>query len=49
MLIDSCMISRFWGWGGEDDDLFARLKIKGYTPNRIANIVGRFKVRNLIV
>jgi len=37
------MSNRFWGWGGEDDDLFARLKIKGYTPTHIANNVGRFK------
>ena len=42
------MIYRFWGWGGEDDDLFARLKIKGYKANRIANNFGRFKVPNLI-
>ena len=42
------MISRFWGWGGEDDDLFRRLKIKGYTPSRIEDNFGRFMVRNLI-
>ena len=42
------IIFRFWGWGGEDNDLFARLKIKGYTTNSIEDNFGRFMVRNLI-
>ena len=42
------IIFRFWGWGGEDDDLFARLNIKGYKPKSIEDNFGRFMVRNLI-
>ena len=36
------------GWGGENDDLFIRLKTKDYTPTCIEDDFGRFMVRNLI-
>ena len=37
-------IYRYWGWGGEDDDLFARLMEMGYHPTHLSGDIGRFKV-----
>ena len=36
---------RYWGWGGEDDDLFKRVKFKNLTINYLDSTIGRFKVR----
>jgi len=36
------MSNLFWGWGGEDDDLFARIKKRGYKLTRPAMQIGRY-------
>ena len=36
---------RYWGWGAEDDDIFARLRYKGFHPQQLRGALGRFKVR----
>ena len=36
---------RYWGWGGEDDDLFARLKGSGLNPQHLYGKSGTFRVR----
>ena len=38
---------RFWGWGGEDDDLFKRVKTEKLTIFRENQELGRFKARKL--
>ena len=35
---------RFWGWGGEDDDLFYRILAQHLPFYREKNKLGRFKV-----
>eukprot|EP00795_Rhopilema_esculentum_P013740 gene13740-4661_t len=32
----------FWGWGGEDDDLFARIRAKGFHLTRPPMTIGRY-------
>ena len=39
-----CKNFRFWGWGGEDDDLFQRVKTKTLNITLISPNLGRFKV-----
>ena len=39
-----CKDFRFWGWGGEDDDLFYRVKTKTLNITLISPNLGRFKV-----
>ncbi|KAL9965112.1 hypothetical protein ACROYT_G028865 [Oculina patagonica] len=36
--------NEFWGWGGEDDDLFRRITAKGLKLKRPAMQVGRYKM-----
>ena len=38
-------VFRYWGWGGEDDDLFARLKGSGLNPQHLSGKSGTFRVR----
>ena len=38
------LLFRYWGWGGEDDDFFARLKHQGLTPQLLSGERGRYKV-----
>ena len=38
------LLFRFWGWGGEDDDLFTRVKTEKLTIFRENQELGRFKV-----
>ncbi|KAJ1123151.1 hypothetical protein NDU88_001624 [Pleurodeles waltl] len=33
----------FWGWGGEDDDLWNRVKYAGYSVTRPARDLGKYK------
>lgn len=37
---------RFWGWGGEDDDIFRRLERKNLEIIRENSTIGRFQVGN---
>ena len=39
-----CINLRYWGWGGEDDDIFNRLRYKGFHPKHLKGRLGRFKV-----
>lgn len=34
--------NRFWGWGGEDDDLYARIMKKQLSLTRPAQMIGRY-------
>lgn len=34
--------NRYWGWGGEDDDVLMRLRRRGYTMVRESVRVGRY-------
>lgn len=34
--------NEFWGWGGEDDDLFKRVRHEGLTISRYPPEVGRY-------
>jgi len=36
------MSNLFWGWGGEDDDLYCRIKRRGYELTRPAMQIGRY-------
>ena len=36
--------NRFWGWGGEDDDLYLRVRSVGLKIFRLPSQIGRFKV-----
>lgn len=36
--------NRFWGWGGEDDDMYSRVTSVGLQINRLPQEIGRFKV-----
>ena len=38
------LLFRFWGWGGEDDDLFTRVKTEKLTIFRENQELGRFQV-----
>jgi len=40
--------SRYWGWGGEDDDLYERCKLKNLDPKQLVLKIGRFKVIKII-
>nr|CAB3224892.1 beta-1,4-galactosyltransferase 6-like [Phallusia mammillata] len=35
--------NQFWGWGGEDDDFYARIKHHGYNISRPPNNYGRYQ------
>ena len=35
---------RYWGWGGEDDDIYARLRKQKFSPHHIEGKEGRYKV-----
>ena len=43
-LIKIQLCSRFWGWGGEDDELFSRLNHKNLSVLKLSRDLGRFKV-----
>ena len=43
------ILYRFWGWGGEDDDLYNRLLLRKHKPKRLPGKLGRFKVSKSIV
>ena len=43
------LLFRFWGWGGEDDDLFKRVKNEKLTIFRESQELGRFKVINYFI
>jgi len=32
----------FWGWGGEDDDLYARIRARGFKLTRPSMMIGRY-------
>ncbi|KAI0240674.1 Beta-1,4-galactosyltransferase 3 [Lamellibrachia satsuma] len=34
----------YWGWGGEDDDMFTRIEGAGYVVTRPSNHIGRYKM-----
>ncbi|XP_062864322.1 beta-1,4-galactosyltransferase 1 [Trichomycterus rosablanca] len=36
--------NNFWGWGGEDDDIYNRLSYRGMTISRPAGAIGRCKM-----
>ncbi|CAB4035829.1 beta-1,4-N-acetylgalactosaminyltransferase bre-4-like, partial [Paramuricea clavata] len=36
--------NQFWGWGGEDDDLYRRITAKGFKLTRPGMAVGRYKM-----
>ena len=36
--------NHFWGWGGEDDDLYRRITAKGFKLTRPGMSVGRYKM-----
>ncbi|CAH1801206.1 unnamed protein product [Owenia fusiformis] len=36
--------NEFWGWGGEDDDLFLRINEAGYIIQRPSSNIGRYKM-----
>lgn len=36
------MSNLYWGWGGEDDDLYERIKAKGYKLTRPSLKIGRY-------
>lgn len=36
--------NNYWGWGGEDDDIFNRLSSKGMTISRPSGAVGKCKM-----
>lgn len=36
--------NQFWGWGGEDDDLYRRITAKGFKLTRPGMTVGRYKM-----
>ena len=46
-LIHELNIYSYWGWGGEDDDLYRRLKAKSQRPMHLPEKHGRYKVRIL--
>ena len=33
----------FWGWGGEDDELYMRLKKKGFEPTNLSINQGMYR------
>ena len=39
------LYNRYWGWGGEDDDLYKRITSKGLKINYLNETIGRFKVQ----
>ncbi|XP_063106354.1 beta-1,4-galactosyltransferase 1-like [Cavia porcellus] len=36
--------NNYWGWGGEDDDIFNRLSLKGMSVSRPNAVVGRYRM-----
>ncbi|WKY12170.1 hypothetical protein Q1695_003614 [Nippostrongylus brasiliensis] len=36
--------NRYWGWGGEDDDMFTRIKEAGYLIDRYNTSIARYKM-----
>ena len=36
---------RYWGWGGEDDEIYRRLKLHEIEINYLDSAIGRFKVQ----
>ena len=34
---------RFWGWGGEDDDFYRRMKSKGLKPTALSPEQGKYQ------
>ncbi|XP_047206033.1 beta-1,4-galactosyltransferase 1-like [Girardinichthys multiradiatus] len=34
----------FWGWGGEDDDLYQRIVFRGMSISRPDSVIGRYKM-----
>ena len=44
MKMNETILYRYWGWGGEDDDLYARLVLRKQNPKMLPEKLGRFKV-----
>ena len=38
------VLSSFWGWGGEDDDLYYRVRNRKLNVTKLSPNLGRFKV-----
>ena len=36
-------LNRFWGWGGEDDDFYHRVKSKGLRPTHLWPAKGKYQ------
>ena len=36
--------NKYWGWGAEDDNLFKRIRTKGFSLTRSSEEVGRYKM-----
>ncbi|VDK81325.1 unnamed protein product [Cylicostephanus goldi] len=36
--------NRYWGWGGEDDDLYTRTYLAGYDVERYNKTIARYKM-----
>ncbi|CAJ0588796.1 unnamed protein product, partial [Cylicocyclus nassatus] len=34
--------NRYWGWGGEDDDIYTRTYLAGYRVERYNNTIARY-------
>ena len=47
ILVCASNIYRYWGWGGEDDDFYNRLKEKKQGPIHLSGKQGKYKVRIL--
>ena len=43
-LINVNVLSSFWGWGGEDDDLYYRVRNRKLNITKLSPNLGRFKV-----
>ena len=44
VLINVNVLSSFWGWGGEDDDLYYRVRNRKLNVTKLSSNLGRFKV-----
>jgi len=36
--------NKFWGWGGEDDDMSNRVRVHGYHISRYPATIARYKM-----
>ena len=47
--MNESILCRYWGWGGEDDELYTRLVLRKQKPKMLPEKLGRFKVSRWIV